>query len=94
MAGWRTDFFVEHLFNHPEIPKHEGVRRKRFKYARYFEQQPVYEELYDLLEDPMETTNLVGNTDYSDILTELRIRTDELRDEYGGPYQPVTEPQP
>ncbi len=93
-ADWRTDFFVEHLFNHPEIPKHEGVRQERFKYARYFEQQPVYEELYDLLEDPMETINLVGDSDYSDILTELRRRTDELRDEYGGPYKPLTEQLP
>ncbi len=39
-ADWRTDFFVEHLFDHPEIPKHEGVRGERFKYARYFEQVP------------------------------------------------------
>jgi len=87
-AVWRTDFFVEHLFDHPEIPKHEGVRGERYKYARYFEQNPVYEELYDLLEDPLETINLVGNSDYLEILTELRRRTDELRDQYGGPYTP------
>ncbi|MFT5143801.1 MAG: arylsulfatase A-like enzyme, partial [Thalassolituus oleivorans] len=58
---WREDFFVEHLFDHPDIPKHEGVRGQRFKYARYFEQSPVYEELYDLLEDPLETLNLAGD---------------------------------
>jgi len=85
-ADWRTDFFVEHLFNHPEIPKHEGVRGERFKYARYFEQTPVYEELYDLLEDPQEKRNLASNEDYSDILDELRQRTNELQIEYGGPY--------
>ncbi len=87
-ADWRTDFFVEHLFEHPEIPKHEGVRGERFKYARYFEQNPVYEELFDLLEDPMETRNLAGNPDYREILERLRRRTDELRDEYGGPFAP------
>jgi arylsulfatase A-like enzyme len=82
---WREDFFVEHLLENPEIPKHEGVRGERFKYARYFEQLPVYEELYDLLEDPMETRNLSGDPDYRDVLEELRRRTDELREEYGGP---------
>jgi len=88
-ADWRTDFFVEHLFDHPEIPKHEGVRGERFKYARYFEQAPVYEELYDLLIDPLETRNLSGDPDYLEILEELRGRTDELRDEYGGPFFPI-----
>ncbi len=88
---WRTSFFVEHLFEHPDIPKHEGVRGERFKYARYFEQNPVYEELYDLLDDPMETRNLAGNLEYRQILEGLRTRTDELRDEYGGPYVRLTE---
>lgn len=86
---WRTDFFVEHLFDHESIPKHEGVRGERFKYARYFEQTPVYEELYDLRADPMEIRNLVGNPDYRDVLSQLRERTDELRDMYGGPYKPI-----
>ena len=81
-ADWRTGFFVEHLFDHPEIPKHEGVRGERFKYARYFEQEPVFEELYDLLEDPFETRNLAGDPDYLEILTRLRRRTDELQAEY------------
>ena len=81
-ADWRTDFFVEHLFKHPEIPKHEGVRGERYKYARYFEQVPVYEELYDLLDDPLETRNLAGNPDYLEILTRLRRRTNELKAEY------------
>jgi arylsulfatase A-like enzyme len=81
-ADWRTDFFVEHLFDHPEIPKHEGVRGERFKYARYFEQEPVYEELYDLLADPLEARNLAGDLDYLEILMRLRRRADELEAEY------------
>jgi arylsulfatase A-like enzyme len=93
-ADWRTDFFVEHLFEHPEIPKHEGVRGERFKYARYFEQVPVYEELYDFLEDPLEASNLAGNPDYLAMLDELRARTDELRDEYGGPFVSLRERLP
>jgi arylsulfatase A-like enzyme len=77
-TDWRTDFFVEHLFDHPEIPKHEGVRGERFKYARYFEQVPVHEELYDLFADSLETRNLAADTAYLEILTQMRRRTDEL----------------
>jgi len=93
-TDWRTHFFVEHLFDHPEIPKHEGVRGERFKYARYFEQTPVYEELYDLLEDPLETSNLAADPDYQEILEELRGLTNELRDEYGGPFVSLKEQLP
>jgi arylsulfatase A-like enzyme len=93
-TDWRTYFFVEHLFEHPEIPKHEGVRGERYKYARYFEQVPVYEELYDVLEDPLETSNLAADPRYQEILEELRDLTDRLRDEYGGPFVSLREQQP
>ena len=85
---WRTSFFVEHLMDHPQIPKHEGVRTLQYKYAKYFEQLPVFEELYDLANDPQEINNLVLNPAYSDILNQLRLLSDSLRDAYGGPYTP------
>ncbi|NKB89066.1 MAG: sulfatase-like hydrolase/transferase [Acidobacteria bacterium] len=75
---WRSDFFVEHLMEHESIPKHEGVRGERYKYARYFEQDPVYEEIYDLHADPLETTNLATDPGYRGLLDELRARTAEL----------------
>jgi len=83
-SGWRTDFLCEHLFEHPGIPKSEGVRTKHFKYIRYFEQKPVYEELYDLKNDTHETHNLVDNLGFVKKLQELRKRCDELCDLYGG----------
>ncbi len=83
---WRTDFFVEHLMEHKQIVKHEGVRGQRYKYARYFELDPVYEELYDLENDPLETKNLARDPAYAEVLARLRTRCDELRDHYGGPY--------
>ena len=75
---WRTDFLCEHLFEHPKIPKSEGVRTERWKYFRYFEQQPVYEELYDLENDPHESRNLVGDPGYVKELDQLRKRCNEL----------------
>jgi len=35
--GWRQDFYCEHLFEHPLIPKSEGVRTTRWKYIKYVE---------------------------------------------------------
>ena len=89
---WRTDFFYEHLFNTRRIPKTEGVRTERWKYARYFEQAPVHEELYDLASDRHEERNLVGDEQHAAMLDSLRKRCDELRDRYGGPYVPRPKP--
>jgi arylsulfatase A-like enzyme len=81
---WRTDFFCEHLFTHAKIPKSEGVRTERWKYIRYFEQQPVYEELFDLTSVPQETHNLAGDPQHTDQLELLRQRCDELLAEARG----------
>jgi arylsulfatase A-like enzyme len=79
---WREEFLYEHLFTHPRIPKSEGVVTRQFKYLRYIEQDPVYQELYDLASDPYEENNLAGNENYSEILDNLRDRCDELCELY------------
>lgn len=75
---WRADFLCEHLFEHRKIPRSEGVRTKRWKYIRYLDQDPVYEELYDLENDPHESTNLVGNDEFLPAMEALRARCDAL----------------
>jgi arylsulfatase A-like enzyme len=87
-ADWRTDFFYEHLFERNNIPKSEGVRTERYAYVRWFEQKPVAEELYDHIADFDEVNNLAGDPKYANVLDQLRKRTTELRDQYGGPYRP------
>jgi arylsulfatase A-like enzyme len=95
-SDWRTDFWIEHLMMEPTIRKHEGVRTTRHRYARYFEATPVFEELYDLQADPLETTNLINNPAHRDTLRALRTRTDELQNQYGGDFSARLwkEPQP
>jgi arylsulfatase A-like enzyme len=83
---WRKDVWLEHLMMEPTIRKHEGVRTERYKYSRYFEADPVLEELYDLQEDPLETVNLINSPRHREILLQLRRRTDELRDQCGGEF--------
>jgi arylsulfatase A-like enzyme len=85
-TDWRRDFFCEHLFVHPDIPQWEGVRGERYVYARYFTQNPVYEFLHDLKEDPHELRNLARDRDRQQLLERMRQRTDEMRDAYGGAY--------
>lgn len=82
VASWRTDFFCEHLFVHPEIPRWEGVRGERYVYARYLDQKPAYEYLHDLQQDPQEIRNLALEGGVGPILQRMRRRCDELRDTY------------
>lgn len=85
-VGWREDFFYEHLYERETIPKSEGVRTRNLKYVRYFERNPVYEQLFDLEADPNEVTNLAGSPAHATTLATLRSRCTELRDSVGGPY--------
>ena len=42
------------------------------------DEQPIYEELFDIINDPKEQNNLVGNKDYIDILNAYRERCKTL----------------
>ncbi len=58
---WRREWFYEHLFEHAWIPRTEGVRTETWKYTRYLDTEPVFEELFDLAQDPLEERNLAGD---------------------------------
>jgi arylsulfatase A-like enzyme len=76
---WRSDFFYEHLFEHPRIPKTEAIRTGSWKYIRYVEAEPVVEELYDLRRDPQELDNLAGRAEWTPMLETLRRSWQEWR---------------
>ena len=80
-AEWREDFFCEH-FNPRYRMSWEGVRGKRFKYARYLDQDPVYEFLHDLKNDPDELTNLATDPKHASVLRRLQQKTDALAADY------------
>jgi arylsulfatase A-like enzyme len=85
-TSWRKDFFCEHLFDHVNIPKWEGVRGQRWVYARYFQQDPVFEFLHDLSTDPLQRKNLAVDPSFTNQLSLQRARCDDLRELYGGEY--------
>ena len=80
-TGCRKDFYCEH-FNPRYSMSWEGVRGERFKYARYTDQDPEYEHLHDLENDPDELVNLMANPEFEAILNQLRKRTDDLAEAY------------
>jgi len=70
----REDFLCEHLFDIPYIPKSEGIRTTSWKYFRYID-HPEVEELYDLINDPMEINNLAADSKYKNQLKLFRAKT-------------------
>ncbi|MEX2369332.1 MAG: sulfatase [Candidatus Paceibacterota bacterium] len=76
---WRSEFFYEHHSFPDRIPRSEGIRTERYKYLRYLDSDPLYEELYDLVADPQEEVNLVDNPDYDELLKEMRVKWEQWR---------------
>ena len=77
-SDWRSDFLYEHLFEHPGIPKSEGVVGNRYKYIRYWRDRDEYEELFDLRSDHNEICNLATAPTHRNVLETLRARTRQL----------------
>ena len=91
---WRKDVFCENLFTDQGYPRMEAVRGTKWKYIRYFSkendrkqylpdasingEQPIFEELFNIADDPDEQVNLVGNPEYATILKAYRSRCQEL----------------
>lgn len=70
--NWRSSFFCEHLYPHKIIPKWEGVHTEKHIYARYFEQEPIYEFLHNLEQDPDELINLAKDSNETELLENMR----------------------
>ncbi len=75
---WRDAFAYEHHMDHAKIPPSVGVRGPRWVYARYYRQQPAYEQLFDLQNDPLQLVNLATDPAHAATLTAQRARCDEL----------------
>ena len=78
---WRSDFLYEHHFDHPQIPRSEGVRDGRWTYVRYYDRSPPVEQLFDRQADPLEARDLAGEPDFAAVLARMRARCDELIEE-------------
>lgn len=102
VEDWRQVVYYrywEHDDPEHHAPAHYGVRTPTHKYIRYYNDglgtpgssdriMPVEDELYDLLADPQEMTNVADDPAYAEVLRALQSLTAQLQDEYGdAPYE-------
>ena len=81
--SWRTAFFFEHLLNMPSvfIPHSEGILKADKKYVHYFnarEPADIYEQVFDLKNDPDELFNLANKPAGKTIEKALRPAFNQL----------------
>ncbi|MDA0834737.1 MAG: sulfatase [Planctomycetota bacterium] len=78
-SDWRDSFLIEYntdtVFPRVHHMGYKAIRTKRWKYIRYNELNNM-DELYDLLADPYEMTNLVDNPTSAEIVSELSDQID------------------
>jgi len=69
-----------------------AVKDRNYKLIEYaVEGRDRQTQLFDLVNDPWEMTNLAGNPDYADKVAELRKELMRLRDEWGDTKHPMGE---
>ncbi len=88
---WRTSAYYRYWTNHPERPGHFGIRNKRYKLALFYGQsldmtgsskettEPAW-EFYDLEKDPKENHNAYNNTEYQDIIKDMKVELIKQRE--------------
>jgi arylsulfatase A-like enzyme len=106
--SWRRGLFLENMYTGRDTPLQEGYVDGDWKYIRYFKiphpydpsdvenlgQEPVFEMLFNLKEDPDEMNNLIDNPEFNEKLMELRRLCEkdldamlDARDRYAQKYQ-------
>jgi arylsulfatase A-like enzyme len=69
---WRDDFLVENWTGF--VPASLAVRTRRWKYIETVQGTTTFTELYDLLADPYEMTNLAGGSTHAAVQAALAAR--------------------
>ena len=63
------------------VKKQYGVRTDRYKLIHFYDNIDTW-EMYDLKEDPRETTNVYEDPEYADVREQLHQKLLELQEEY------------
>ena len=67
---WRTEFYYEFPPINGRIPQSSALVRKDWKYI--FWKDYAYEQLFNILDDPLEMNDLRNHTEFTDLLNEMR----------------------
>lgn len=83
-SGWRTSWYYEYNYEKqfPYTPNVRGMMTTRYKYIRYphgdGSPDKHMAELYDILKDPNETTNLFNKPEFAELIPELNAELKQL----------------
>jgi len=94
-GNWRDALYYRYwMHGQLRVPAHFGIRTNDYKliffYGRHYgstipkwgmEETPVAWELYDMKNDPQESTNLYGRPEYKDVAAKLKQQLAKLRTE-------------
>jgi N-acetylglucosamine-6-sulfatase len=87
---WRTELLYEYYWerNFPQTPTIHALRTDRYKYIHYYGIWDI-DELYDLQEDPLETTNLISNPERQNTIRDLNKRLFDRLEQTNGMKIPL-----
>lgn len=89
-VAWRDKIFYEYYWEYdfPMTPTMFGVRSDKYKYIRYYGLWDT-NELYDLENDPDETTNLINKPEYEAVVKKLAGELYDWQEQTGGMQIPL-----
>jgi len=87
---WRQELLYEYYWerNFPQTPTIHALRTDRYKFIRY---QGIWDcdELYDLMEDPLESRNLIYSEKHQGLIKQLRERLFDVLEQTDGMSIPL-----
>ncbi|MCL6266714.1 sulfatase [Flagellimonas myxillae] len=81
---WTRDAVYYHYYEYPaehQVMRHYGIVTTDYKLAHFYYDVDEW-ELYDRKKDPQEMNNVYTDPAYSEVVTELKKKLDELRIQY------------
>ena len=79
---WREAIYY-HYHEYPSVhmvARHFGIRTQRYKLINFYQFQEW--EFYDLEKDPDERINQIGNADYAEVISNMKINLAKIRKHY------------
>ncbi|HCO85492.1 MAG TPA: sulfatase, partial [Arenibacter sp.] len=81
---WNREAVYYHYYEYPSVhmvKRHYGIVTKEFKLAHFYYDVDEW-ELYDRKKDPKELNNVYDDSEYADIVKELKEKLAQLRVKY------------
>jgi N-acetylglucosamine-6-sulfatase len=89
-VAWRDNLMYEYYWEYafPQTPTMHALRGSRYKYINYYGLWDI-NELYDLLEDPLESRNLINSVDHKRIADQMREQLFTVMQRTDGMFIPL-----